>query len=30
MLEAENVSAGYGMIQILWDVSFKIKEKRDS
>jgi branched-chain amino acid transport system ATP-binding protein len=27
MLEAENVSAGYGMIQILWNVSFKIKEK---
>jgi branched-chain amino acid transport system ATP-binding protein len=27
MLEAKNVSAGYGMIQILWDVSFKIKEK---
>ncbi len=27
MLEIENVSAAYGMIQILWDVSFKIKEK---
>jgi branched-chain amino acid transport system ATP-binding protein len=27
MLEIEKVSAGYGMIQILWDVSFKIKEK---
>ena len=27
MLEVENVSAGYGMVQILWDVSFKIKEK---
>jgi branched-chain amino acid transport system ATP-binding protein len=27
MLVAENVSAGYGMIQILWDVSFKIREK---
>jgi branched-chain amino acid transport system ATP-binding protein len=27
MLEANNVSAGYGMVQILWDVSFKIKEK---
>ena len=27
MLAVENVSAGYGMIQILWDVSFKIKEK---
>jgi len=27
MLEAENVSSGYGLIQILWDVSFKIKEK---
>ena len=27
MLEIKNVSAGYGMIQILWDVSFRIKEK---
>ena len=27
MLEANNVSAGYGMVQILWDVSFKIREK---
>jgi branched-chain amino acid transport system ATP-binding protein len=27
MLEIENVSAGYGLIQILWDVSFNIKEK---
>jgi branched-chain amino acid transport system ATP-binding protein len=27
MLEVENLSAGYGLIQILWDVSFKIKEK---
>ncbi len=27
MLEIENVSAAYGMIQILWDVSFKIKKK---
>lgn len=27
MLEIENVSAAYGLIQILWDVSFKIKEK---
>jgi branched-chain amino acid transport system ATP-binding protein len=27
MLEAENVSSGYGLIQILWNVSFKIKEK---
>lgn len=27
MLEIENVSSGYGLIQILWDVSFKIKEK---
>ena len=27
MLEAKKVSAGYGMIQILWNVSFKIKEK---
>jgi branched-chain amino acid transport system ATP-binding protein len=26
MLEVENVSAGYGLVQILWDVSFKIKE----
>ena len=27
MLKVENVSAGYGLVQILWDVSFKIKEK---
>ena len=27
MLEIKNVSSGYGMIQILWDVSFKIREK---
>jgi len=27
MLEVENVTSGYGMVQILWDVSFKIKEK---
>jgi branched-chain amino acid transport system ATP-binding protein len=27
MLETENLSSGYGLIQILWDVSFKIKEK---
>ena len=27
MLEVKNVSAGYGMVQILWDVSFKINEK---
>ena len=27
MLELKNVSAGYGLIQILWNVSFKIKEK---
>lgn len=27
MLEVENVSAGYGMVQILWDVSFQVKEK---
>jgi len=27
MLKVEHVSAGYGMVQILWDVSFKIKEK---
>jgi branched-chain amino acid transport system ATP-binding protein len=27
MLEVQKVSAGYGMIQILWDVSFDVKEK---
>ena len=27
MLEVEHVTAGYGMVQILWDVSFTIKEK---
>ncbi|MEJ2241368.1 MAG: ABC transporter ATP-binding protein [Candidatus Bathyarchaeota archaeon] len=27
MLEAKNVSSGYGLIQILWDVSFKINKK---
>ena len=27
MLELKNVSAGYGLIQILWDVSFYINEK---
>jgi branched-chain amino acid transport system ATP-binding protein len=27
MLEVENVSAAYGLVQILWDVSFHIKEK---
>ena len=27
MLELENVSSGYGKVQILWDVSFKIREK---
>jgi branched-chain amino acid transport system ATP-binding protein len=27
MLEVENVSAGYGLVQILWNVSFKINEK---
>jgi branched-chain amino acid transport system ATP-binding protein len=27
MLEVEHVSAGYGMVQILWNVSFTIKEK---
>jgi branched-chain amino acid transport system ATP-binding protein len=27
MLEVEKVSAAYGMVQILWDVSFNIKEK---
>jgi branched-chain amino acid transport system ATP-binding protein len=27
MLEVENVSAAYGMVQVLWDVSFKIRPK---
>jgi branched-chain amino acid transport system ATP-binding protein len=27
MLLAKNISSGYGMIQILWDVSFKINKK---
>ena len=27
MLDAKNVSAAYGLVQILWDVSFKINEK---
>ena len=27
MLEVENISSGYGLIQILWDISFKIGEK---
>ena len=27
MLQVEKVSAGYGMVQILWDVSFQIKQK---
>jgi branched-chain amino acid transport system ATP-binding protein len=27
MLEVANVSAGYGMVQILWDVSFHINQK---
>jgi branched-chain amino acid transport system ATP-binding protein len=27
MLEIEHVSAGYGVVQILWDVSFNIKQK---
>jgi len=27
MLDVKNISSGYGMIQILWDVSFKINEK---
>ena len=27
MLEVQGVSSGYGMVQILWDVSFKINEK---
>ncbi len=27
MLEVEKVSAAYGLVQILWDVSFQVKEK---
>ena len=27
MLEVEHVNAGYGMVQILWDVSFMMKER---
>ena len=27
MLEVENVSAAYGMVQILRDVNFKVEEK---
>ena len=27
MLEVEKISSGYGMVQILWDVSFNINEK---
>lgn len=27
MLEVEHVNAGYGMVQILWDVSFVMKER---
>jgi branched-chain amino acid transport system ATP-binding protein len=27
MLDVENVSAGYGLVQILWGVSFRIREK---
>jgi branched-chain amino acid transport system ATP-binding protein len=27
MLDVKNISAGYGLIQILWNVSFKINEK---
>jgi branched-chain amino acid transport system ATP-binding protein len=27
MLEVQGVSSGYGMVQILWDVSFKIDQK---
>ena len=27
MLEVENVSSGYGLVQILWNVSFRVKEK---
>ena len=26
MLEVKNISAGYGNIQILWDVSLKVNE----
>ncbi len=26
MLEVEKVSAAYGLVQILWDVSFKVEE----
>lgn len=27
MLEVENISAGYGLVQILWNVSFNVKDK---
>ena len=27
MLEVEEISVSYGMVQVLWDVSFKVKEK---
>jgi branched-chain amino acid transport system ATP-binding protein len=27
MLEVQNVSAAYGMVQVIWDVSFQIKQK---
>ena len=27
LLEVENLSSGYGTVQIIWDISFKIKEK---
>lgn len=27
MLEVDNLASGYGMVQILWDASFKINEK---
>jgi len=27
MLKLTNVSSGYGMVQILWDISFQVKEK---
>jgi len=27
MLQLQNVSSGYGLVQILWDVSFQIEEK---
>ncbi len=27
MLEIDNISSGYGLVQILWNVSFKVKDK---